>query len=93
VRRYVLAFIYKLLDVPTGVYYVLFHDASVAVPLKYYRYEREDRRAGGDAGIFVVPQIAALALRAHGIADGHYVRIAVYKKTDFFTSAWPPPWP
>lgn len=71
-----------MLDVPTGVYYVSFPDASVTIPLKYYKYEREDRRAGGDAGIFVVPQIAALALRARGIADG-YVRIMVFKKSGF----------
>ncbi len=78
-RRRVQAFIYKVLDVPTGVYYVSFPDASITVPLKYYKYVREDRRAGGDAGIFVVPQIAAAALRAWGVSDG-YMRIAVYKK-------------
>jgi hypothetical protein len=79
VRRHVQAFIYKVLGIPTGVYYVSFPDASITVPLKYYKYVREDRRAGGDAGIFVVPQIAVFALRAWGIEDG-YVRMAVLKK-------------
>jgi hypothetical protein len=79
VQHSVQAFIYKVLDIPTGVYYVGFPEASVTIPLKYYRYEREDKRVGGDAGIFAVPQIAALALRARGVADG-YTRIAVFKK-------------
>ena len=51
------AFIHKVLNAPTGTYFLelLLDGASLLVPLKYYKYPREDRRAGGDAGVFNVP--------------------------------------
>ncbi len=51
------AFIRKVLNAPAGVYYVelLLGGASLLVLLKYYKHERQDKRAGGDAGVFNVP--------------------------------------
>jgi len=49
---------------------------SIFVPLKYYKYRREDRRAGGDAGIFHIPQFVISALEEWGIYPGYvYVRV------------------
>jgi hypothetical protein len=52
----------KALDVSSGLYYVEFPH-SLAAQLRYYKYVREDRRAGGDSGMFYVPQDVALSLR------------------------------
>ncbi len=52
----------KALDAPSGLYYVEFPH-SLAAQLKYYKYVREDRRAGGDSGMFYVPQDVTLFLR------------------------------
>jgi hypothetical protein len=51
------AFIRKVLGAPAGTYYVelLLDGASLLIPLKYYKYLRENRRAGGDSGAFNVP--------------------------------------
>jgi hypothetical protein len=71
-------FLFKILDIQTGVYYVEFPvgDVSVFVPLKYYKYRREDRKAGGDSGQFHVPQFVAVGLYEWGIQPGYvYVRI------------------
>jgi hypothetical protein len=51
------AFIHKVLNAPTGTYFLelFLNGVSLLIPLKYYKYPREDRRAGGDAGVFNVP--------------------------------------
>jgi hypothetical protein len=75
----VVGFMYKVLDIEPGIYYVEFplgDGYSLLVPLKYYRYPREDRRAGGDAGMFAVPQDAVRSLTAWGIQPGYvYVKV------------------
>jgi hypothetical protein len=75
----VVGFMYKVLDIRPDIYYVEFplgDNFSLLVPLKYYRYPREDRRAGGDAGIFAIPQGIVRSLTAWGIQPGYvYVRI------------------
>jgi hypothetical protein len=65
------AFIHKVLDVPPGAYYVelLLDGASLLTPLKYYRYERQDRRAGGDSGVFNVPLDVLYTLYEWGFYD------------------------
>ena len=71
-------FMYKILDVDVGIYYVEFplRNTSIFVPLKYYKYPREDKRAGGDAGIFVIPQHILRTLVAWGIYPGYvYVKV------------------
>jgi hypothetical protein len=70
--------LFKVLDAPPDIYYVEFPvgDMSIFVPLKYYKYRREDRRAGGDAGIFHIPQFVISALEEWGIYPGYvYVRV------------------
>lgn len=54
---------------------------SIFVPLKYYKYRREDRRAGGDSGIFHIPQFVALGLYEWGIGPG-YVYIKIWQVRD-----------
>jgi hypothetical protein len=46
----------KVLDAPVGVYFleIRLGGASLLVPAKYYRHERQDRK-GGDAGTFQLP--------------------------------------
>jgi hypothetical protein len=70
---------YKALDIKPGVYYVEFSlgdGSSLLVPLKYYKYPREDKRVGGDTRIFVVPQFVIRTLLAWGIQEGYlYVRV------------------
>ncbi len=68
---------FKILDIETGVYYVEFPvGISIFVPLKYYKYPRADRRAGGDSGQFHVPQFVVLGLHEWGIEPGYvYVKI------------------
>jgi hypothetical protein len=65
------AFIHKVLDAPAGVYYVepLLDGASLLVPMKYYKYERQDRRAGGDSGVFSVPLDVLYTLYDWGFYD------------------------
>ena len=58
----------KALDAPSGLYYVEFPH-SLAAQLKYYKYMREDRRAGGDSGMFYVPQNVTLFLREWGVFE------------------------
>jgi hypothetical protein len=70
--------LFKVLGKPPGIYYVEFPVGAVSifVPLKYYEYRREDRRAGGDSGIFHVPQFVALGLYEWGIQPGYvFVRV------------------
>jgi hypothetical protein len=75
----IVGFMYKVLDMQPGIYYVEFplnKSFSLMVPLKYYKYPREDKRAGGDAGIFVIPQHIVRSLAAWGIRPGYvYVKI------------------
>ena len=65
------AFIHKVLNAPAGTYYVelLVDGASLLVPLKYYKYPREDRRAGGDASVFNVPLDLLRTLYEWGFYD------------------------
>jgi hypothetical protein len=65
------AFIYKVLNAPLGAYYVelLFDGAPLLIPLKYYRYERQDRMAGGDSGAFNVPLDVLYTLYEWGLYD------------------------
>jgi hypothetical protein len=71
----------RALDVSSGLYYVEFPD-SLTAPLKYYKYVREDRQAGGDSGMFYVPQDVTLFLREWGVfepgAEAGYVYVRVW---------------
>ncbi len=71
----------KALDAPSGLYYVEFPH-SLAAPLKYYKYVRENKRAGGDSGMFYVPQDVTLFLREWGVfepgAEAGYVYVRVW---------------
>jgi hypothetical protein len=71
----------KALDAPSGHYFVEFPN-SLTAPLKYYKYVREDRRAGGDSGMFYVPQDVTLFLREWGVfepgAEVGYVYVRVW---------------
>jgi hypothetical protein len=71
----------KALDVSSGLYYVAFPN-SLTVPLKYYKYVREDRQAGGDSGMFYVPQDVTLFLREWSVfepgAEAGYVYVRVW---------------
>jgi hypothetical protein len=71
----------KALDVPPGLYYVEFPH-SLAALLKYYKYVRKDRRAGGDSGIFYVSQDVTLFLREWDVfepgAEAGYVYVRVW---------------
>jgi hypothetical protein len=75
----------KALDVSSGLYYVEFPN-SLTAPLKYYKYVREDRRAGGDSGLFYVPQDVTLFLREWGVfepgAEAGYVYVRVWSAGD-----------
>jgi hypothetical protein len=75
------AVIRKALDAPSSLYYVGF-PRSLAAPLKYYKYVREDRRAGGDSGMFYVPQDVTLFLREWGVfepgTEAGYVYVRVW---------------
>jgi hypothetical protein len=74
------AVIRKVPDAPSGLYYVEFPH-SLAAPLKYGRYIREDGRAGGNSGIFYVPQDVTLFLREWGVfepgAEAGYVYVKI----------------
>jgi hypothetical protein len=65
------AFIHKVLGVPAGFYYVelLLDGVSLLVPLKYYKYERQDRWAGGDSGVFNAPLDVLRTLYEWGFYD------------------------
>ena len=76
-------FISKVLDIDTGIYYVEFpvRDASILVPLKYVKHKRQNKKAGGDAGVFKIPQVFLRTLMARGIQPGYvYVRIWEMKR-------------
>jgi hypothetical protein len=64
-------FIYKVLNAPPGQYLLelLLGGVSLLIPLKYYRYERRGRGAGGDAGLFQLPIDALRTLRSWGLCD------------------------
>jgi hypothetical protein len=65
------AFIRKVLKAPPGQYFLelLLNGASLLVPLKYYRHERRDRRAGGDSGLFNAPLDLLRTLHEWGYYD------------------------
>jgi hypothetical protein len=73
-------FFSKVLNIPPGIYYVEFPVGAVSifVPLKYYKYPREDKKAGGDSGVFYIPQFIALGLYEWDIQPG-YVYVRVWK--------------
>jgi hypothetical protein len=77
--------IYKVLDTPPGYYFleILFGGVPVLFPTKYYRYPRQDRRAGGDAGAFAVPLDVLHTFFAWGLhelgSDFDYVYVKVWK--------------
>jgi hypothetical protein len=71
-------FISKVLNIDTGVYYVELpvRGTSILVPLKYVKHKRQNKKAGGDAGVFKIPQTFLRTLMVWGIQPGHvYVRI------------------
>jgi len=71
-------FINKVLDMPSGMYCMEFpmRDMSILVPLKYSRHRRKNKRAGGDSGMFRIPQTFLKTLVIWGIQGGYtYVRI------------------
>jgi hypothetical protein len=64
-------FIYKVLGADAGYYFleILLGGTSLLIPIKYYKYKRKDRRAGGDAGVFQLPLDALRTLRSWGLYD------------------------
>jgi hypothetical protein len=64
-------FIHKVLAVSASTYYVelLLGGASLLVLLKYYKYTREDKRAGGGSGVFNVPLDLLRTLYEWGFYD------------------------
>ncbi|MFZ8841366.1 MAG: hypothetical protein ACO2PM_21075 [Pyrobaculum sp.] len=64
-------FIYKVLEAPPGQHLLelLVGGVSLLIPLKYYKYERRGRRAGGGAGLFQLPLDALRTLRSWGLYD------------------------
>lgn len=74
----------KALDVLGGVYYVEFplDGFSLLTPLKYNKYVRKGRRAGGDSDAFYVPQDVALFLRQRGVfelgVEAGYVYVKIW---------------
>jgi len=72
-------FINKVLDIDTGIYYVEFPtrgDISILAQLKYAKHKRQNRRAGGDSGVFKIPQVFLRTMLAWGIQEGYvYVKI------------------
>jgi len=71
-------FINKVLDMPSGMYCMEFptRNTSILVPLKYSRHRRKNKRAGGDSGMFRIPQTFLKTLVIWGIQGGYtYVRI------------------
>ncbi len=77
--------IYKVLDAPAGVYFLELHFGGVPVlfPTKYYKHEREDRRAGGDSGAFAVPLGVLRTFHEWGLhelgADYDYIYARVWR--------------
>ncbi len=71
-------FVSKFLDIPRGVYYMEFpvRDVSILVLSRYSKHIRKDKRAGGNSGVFRVPQVFLRTLMAWGVQPGYvYVRI------------------
>jgi hypothetical protein len=70
----------KALDAPSRLYYVEFPH-SLTAPLKYYKHVRGDKRAGGDSGMFYVPQDITLFLREWRVfepgAEAGYVYVKI----------------
>jgi hypothetical protein len=81
--------IYKVLETPPGSYFleISFGGVPVLFPTKYYRYPRQDRKAGGDAGAFAVPLDVLRTFHAWGLhelgADYDYVHVKVWKPNAF----------
>jgi len=79
------AFIYKVLDAPPGSYLleISFGGVPVLFPTKYYKYPRQGRKAGGDAGAFAVPLDVLRTFHAWGLhelgADFDYVHVKVWR--------------
>jgi hypothetical protein len=75
----------KVLDVPTGYYFLelSFGGVPVFVLSKYYKHERKDRRAGGDSGAFAVPLDVLRTFHVWGLhelgADYDYVYARIWK--------------
>ena len=64
-------FIYKVLNADAGHYLLelLLGGASLLIPLKYYRYERRGKGAGGDVGVFQLPLDTLRTLRSWSLYD------------------------
>jgi hypothetical protein len=65
------AFIRKVLKAPPGHYFLelLLNGVSLLVPLKYYKHERQDKRVGGDSGLFNAPLDLLRTLHEWGYYD------------------------
>jgi len=78
-------FIYKVLDAPPGSYLleISFGGVPVIFPTKYYKYPRQDKKAGGDSGAFAVPLDVLRTFHAWGLhelgADFDYVHVKVWR--------------
>ena len=78
-------FIRKVLGAPAGVYFleIRLGGVSLLVPARYYRHERQNRRAGGDAGAFQLPIDVFRTLVEWGLhelgADYDYVYLKVWR--------------
>jgi len=77
-------FIRKVLDVPAGVYFleIRLGGASLLVPAKYYRHERQDKK-GGDAGAFQLPIDVFRTLAEWGLhepgSDYDYIYVKIWR--------------
>jgi hypothetical protein len=77
-------FIRKVLGAPAGVYFleIRLGGASLLVPARYYRHERQDRE-GGDAGAFQLPIDVFRTLVEWGLhepgSDYDYVYVKIWR--------------
>jgi len=74
----------KVLDAPVGVYFleIRLGGASLLVPARYYRHERQDRE-GGDAGAFQLPIDVFRTLVEWGLhepgSDYDYIYVKIWR--------------
>jgi len=78
-------FIRKVLGAPAGVYFleIRLGGVSLLVPARYYRHERQNRRAGGDAGAFQLPIDVFRTLMEWGLhepgSDYDYIYVKIWR--------------